>query len=136
MHCGLDDARPLLYVRVRIVNPHDVTIPMYWWSNLAVPEQDDVRVLSPADKAYRHDYDGQLVAHDVPMYEGMDVSYPAHRPAAADLYFRIPQDHRPWIASLNGKGLGLVHTSTQRLFGRKMFNWGVNSGGRHWQEFL
>jgi tetratricopeptide (TPR) repeat protein len=134
--CWLNDTRPLLYVRPRILNPHEVTIPMYWWSNIAVPEAPDVRVLSPADKAYRHDYDGKLVAHDVPMYEGMDVSYPAHRPAAADLYFRIPPGHRPWIASLDGKGLGLVHTSTQRLFGRKMFNWGTNSGGRHWQEFL
>lgn len=127
---------PWLFSRVRIINPHDATIPMYWWSNIAVDEKPDVRVLSPADKAYRHDYDGKLVAHDVPIYDGMDVSYPAHRPAAADLYFRIPEGRRPWIAALDGRGLGLVHTSTSRLSGRKMFNWGVNSGGRHWQEFL
>jgi hypothetical protein len=134
--CWLPDGSPFLLTRVRITNPNDHTVPMYWWSNIAVPERRDVRVLGPADKAYRHDYDGQLVEHDVPVYQGVDVSYTTNRRDAADLYFRIPKGHRPWIAALDGDGRGLVHTSTSRLRGRKMFNWGMSAGGRRWQEFL
>ena len=132
----LPDEVPFLMARVRITNPNDRTIPMYWWSNIAVPEREDVRVLGPATQAYRHDYDGTLVGHDVPMYGGVDVTYTTNRRGAADLYFRIPPENRPWIASLDGEGRGLVHTSTDRLIGRKMFNWGMDPGGRRWQEFL
>jgi hypothetical protein len=109
---------------------------MYWWSNLAVPEREDVRVLSPSTQAYRHDYDGTLVEHDVPIFQETDVTYTTNRRHAADLYFRIPPGRRPWIAALDGNGRGLVHTSTDRLHGRKMFNWGMDPGGRRWQEFL
>ena len=132
----LSDDVPFLFVRPRIINPNDHTIPMYWWSNIAVPERPDVRVLAPAEQAYRHDYDGRLVEHDVPMYEGVDVTYTTNRQSAADLYFRIPPAKRPWIAALDGAGRGLVQTSTERLRGRKMFNWGMDPGGRRWQEFL
>jgi hypothetical protein len=109
---------------------------MYWWSNIAVPEREDVRVLGPSTEAYRHNYDGALVEHDVPFYERTDVTYTTNRRHAADLYFRIPPGHRPWIAALDRNGRGLVHTSTDRLSGRKMFNWGMDPGGRRWQEFL
>jgi len=134
--CWLPDGSPFLMVRVKITNPHDYTIPMYWWSNIAVDEREDVRVIGPADKAFRHDYDGTLVGHDIPYYEETDVTYTTNRRSAADLYFRIPEGHRPWIAALDGQGRGLIHTSTDRLRGRKMFNWGMDPGGRRWQEFL
>jgi hypothetical protein len=31
----LPDSSQALFVRVRIVNPHDYTVPMYWWSNIS-----------------------------------------------------------------------------------------------------
>src|SRR3954471_24645551 len=117
--CWLPNGSPFLMVRVRITNPNDHAVPMYWWSNIAVPERDDVRVLAPAELAYRHDYDGSLVAHDVPVYDGVDVTYTTNRRSAADLYFRIPKGRRPWIAALDRNGAGLIHTSTGRLPGRK-----------------
>lgn len=40
----LPDGSPVLFIRVRIVNPHDREIPMYWWSNISVPETLDVFV--------------------------------------------------------------------------------------------
>ena len=134
--CWLSDDKPFLFVRVRIINPHDYPIPMYWWSNIAIPEKRDVRVLGPSDQAYRHDYDGSLVEHSIPYYEGTDVTYTTNRRWAADMYFRIPPGQRPWIAALDGEGRGLLHTSTDRLIGRKMFNWGVAAGGERWQSFL
>ena len=37
-----------LFARPRIINPHAYTLPMYWWSNIAVPEHPDLRTLAPA----------------------------------------------------------------------------------------
>ncbi len=136
VNCWLPDGSPMLMVRVRIINPHDRIIPMYWWSNIAADERKDVRVLSPAVTAYRHTYDGKIVMRDVPVQDGIDVTYPTNRPAAGDVYYRIDEGHRPWIAALDANGQGLVHTSTSRLRGRKLWAWGMGRGGRRWQEFL
>src|SRR2546430_14535102 len=114
--------------RVPIGNPTDPTITMQWCSNNAVPEPEERRILGPAEQAYRHDYDGSLVEHQVPMYGGVDVTYTTNRRGAADLYFRIPPGHRPWIAALDAGGRGLVHTSTDRLRGRKKVQWGQGPG--------
>src|SRR4051812_2014931 len=108
----LPDDRPFLLTRVRITNPNAHTMPMYWWSNIGVPEREDVRVLGPSDNAYRHDYDGSLVEHDVPIFQGVDVTYTTNRRSAADLYFRIPPERRKWVTALDGDGRGIIHTST------------------------
>jgi hypothetical protein len=131
----LPDGSPVLFVRVRIVNPHDRRVPMYWWSNIAVPETPDIRVLAPADSTYRFDY-RQFDVISLPKAEGIDVTYPSNRTRAGDLFFHIPDGHRPWITALDGEGRGLVHLSTERMMGRKFFCWGMGHGGRHWQEFL
>ncbi len=132
----LPDRSPVLFVRVRIVNPHDREIPMSWWSNIAVPETLGTRVLAPADHAYRFGYDGGLRRADIPLYEGKDVTYPAAQKQAMDFFYRIPDGVRPWIAALDGAGLGLVQTSTDLLKGRKLFMWGTGPGGKRWQEHL
>jgi len=132
----LPDGSTMLYVRVSLVNPHEWEIPMYWWSNIAVPERPDSRVLVPAGEAIVHGYDGSLDTRPAPCYEGVDYSYPTNSPKAKDWYYRIPEGNRPWIASLDADGCGLVQTSTSLLKGRKLFVWGMSDGGRHWQEFL
>jgi hypothetical protein len=132
----LPNGSAYLFARPRISNPNPHSVPMYWWSNIAVEESPDTRVLAPATSAYFHDYDRRLKSHAVPMRDGEDVTYPGRRVSAADLYFRIPPDHRPWVAALDGSGHGLIHTSTERLSGRKMFLWGMDVGGRRWQEYL
>jgi hypothetical protein len=40
---SLPDGLPFLLARVRLVNPHDHEIDMYWWTNIAVPEDEGVR---------------------------------------------------------------------------------------------
>ena len=55
----LPDGSPVLFVRVRITNPNDDTVPMYWWSNIAVPETHQTRVIVPADAAYSFGYGGE-----------------------------------------------------------------------------
>ncbi len=131
----LPDDSPVLFLRVRIRNPHAREIPMYWWSNMAVPETPDTRVIVPAESAYRYTYD-HLDKIPVPTHAGLDYTYATRNARAADFFFHIPDDAWPWIAALDGNGTGLVQVSTQRLKGRKLFVWGIGRGGRNWEEFL
>jgi hypothetical protein len=133
----LPDGSPVLLVRVRIVNPHAHEVPMYWWSNIAVPEGSHTRVIAPADTAYRFGYKGSGLARvPIPVCDGIDVTYPTNMSHAADFFFHVPDGHRPWITALDEEGEGLVQTSTESLKGRKLFVWGMGAGGRKWQEFL
>ena len=133
----LPDGSPVLFVRVRIVNPHDREIPMYWWSNMAAPESTATRVLIPAESAYKFGYGkGGLGVAPVPKVEDVDITYTTNIDRSADFFFHIPDGRRPWITALDGTGRGVIQTSTQQLKGRKLFLWGMGTGGRRWQEFL
>ncbi len=132
----LPDGSTMLLVRVRIVNPHDHAIPMYWWSNIAVDETLRTRVIVPADSAYHNSYSGRIDIRPIPNTLDTDISYPTNIGQSMDFFFRLPAGRRPWIAALDEMGSGLAQTSTARLRGRKLFLWGMGSGGRHWQEFL
>ncbi|MET7575465.1 DUF5107 domain-containing protein [Streptomyces sp. NPDC005492] len=130
----LPDGSDFLYVGVRIRNPHERPAPVYWWSNIAVPEER--RVLAPADEAWHFGYERRLRRVPVPSYDGVDRTYPLNSPYAADYFYELPDGRRRWIAALDGEGHGLVQTSTDVLRGRKLFVWGTGSGGRRWQEWL
>jgi Domain of unknown function (DUF5107) len=125
-----------LFVRVRLDNPNSHSVPMYWWSNIAVPESPDVRVVAPAQTAYTYEYWNQVHAIPVPEHQGLDITYSTNIPYASDYFFRIPNGTRPWIAALDRDGRGLIQTSTSKQIGRKLFAWGTQPGGRRWQEFL
>jgi len=133
----LPDNSPWLFVRVKLTNPTAQPLEMYWWSNIAVPETPDLRVLAPADGALRWSYDGKMDRIPMPYdSERNDFSYPVNSPGSADFFWDIPQKQRKWEAALDGEGRGLIHASTAALSGRKLFVWGMGPGGRHWQEFL
>ncbi|ACU69821.1 conserved hypothetical protein [Catenulispora acidiphila DSM 44928] len=144
----LPEGSPALMVHVSLHNPAETPTPVYWWSNIAVPQGPDVRVVAPAKRAFHFDYTAQLKLIDFPQNAATDTaaatdadsaadqSYPARFPAAADFFMDIPSDERRWIAALDTNGSGLVQTSTDRLIGRKLFQWGVGAGGQRWQEWL
>ncbi len=132
----LPEGSAVLLVHVRIVNPNDVETPMYWWSNVAVPQADDVRVLAPADEAWQLANESPLRRVPIPVLDGQDRTYTTRASEATDYFFAIADDQRRWIAALDGSGTGLVQTSTDRLRGRKLFLWGRSPGGDHWQEWL
>lgn len=125
-----------LYVGVRVRNPHERPAPVYWWSNIAVPEDGGTRVLAPAEEAWHFGYERSLRRIPVPEWEGADRTYPLRSEYPADFFYEVRDGDRPWIASLDADGRGLVQTSTARLRGRKLFVWGAGGGGRRWQEWL
>ncbi|MBA3308962.1 MAG: DUF5107 domain-containing protein [Nocardioidaceae bacterium] len=125
-----------LHVYVRIRNPNDTAVPMYWWSNAAVPERPDVRVVAPATRAYATSYDGTVRSVPVPAHQSVDRTWPTRNTYAADFFFDLGRISRPWIAAVDGSGHGLGQASTARLLGRKLFCWGTGAGGRRWQRWL
>jgi hypothetical protein len=125
-----------LFVRVRLINPHPMEMPMYWWSNIAVEETPQTRVLIPAETAFQHNGNAPLDIMPMPTLEGRDIMYARNVDAAREIYFRIADGQRPWVAAVNGDGRGLIQASTARLQGRKLFYWGMNAGGRNWQRYL
>ena len=137
VEAALPEDSPVLFVRVRIDNAGDEDTAVYWWSNMAVNEKEDVRVLVPADRSFRWGYGGKLTKVPVPYSDVFkDISYTMNLPQAMDYFFDIPQGQRRWISALNGEGYGFCQSSTDVLIGRKLFVWGMGAGGRHWQEFL
>lgn len=127
----LPPGSPFLFARVRLINPHDYELPMYWWSNTGMAELDGGRVITPADTTYHG-----MTVYDCPVIKGLDYSYPTQVRRAYDLFFRIPPERRPWEVYVDRDGRGYVHTSTARLKGRKLFAWGMAQGGRRWGEYL
>jgi hypothetical protein len=125
-----------LYVGIRLHNPSDTEVPAYWWSNIAVEQSPETRVLVPSDQAWRFGYGKRLDLIDVPLYEGTDLTYPMRHGRAVDFFFEPLAGERPWIASVDADGNGLVQASTERLQGRKLFVWGEGAGGQRWQEWL
>ncbi|MFD5892726.1 DUF5107 domain-containing protein [Streptomyces sp. NPDC060366] len=132
----LPDDSDFLHVGVRIRNPHQGPAPVYWWSNIAVPEDEHTRVLAPADEAWHFGYERSLRRVPVPEYDGVDRTYPLRGEYPADYFYEVPLDARKWITSLDADGHGLVQTSTDTLRGRKLFLWGAGRGGRRWQRWL
>jgi Domain of unknown function (DUF5107) len=132
----LPEDSDFLYVGARIRNPHDRPVPVYWWSNIAVPEQEGTRVLVPAEETWYFAYERRLRSIPVPEWDGVDRSYALRSEFPADYFYEIPVRDRKWIASLDDQGRGLVQTSTDLLRGRKLFVWGHGPGGRRWQQWL
>lgn len=130
----LPEGSKMLFARNRIINPLPEIVPMYWWSNIAVPETPETRVVVDADSAYVADNNTSLAP--LPEYNGDDVTYPYNVPAAGDYFYNIPRKNRKFEAALDENGNGFVHASTYRLKGRKLFCWGQNPGGDRWQEYL
>lgn len=126
-----------LLADTRVINPDPEPKPLYYWTNIAVPESPGTRVLARADHAWRTDYAGRLsrVAVPHPDSPDADISYPARATRAADYFFETDPPGR-FVAAVEPDGRGVAQTGTDQLRGRKLFLWGDGPGGRRWQEWL
>lgn len=135
MDFWLETDSSFLNCRMRVVNETSEVVPMYWWSNIAVPEYENGRVIVPAKKAYTHT---NKIVHkvDIPVVNGIDVTDYKKIPFSVDYFFELDKQEPKYIANVNEEGYGLLHYSTERLCSRKLFSWGNNSASDHWQDFL
>lgn len=135
----LPDHSSTLYLRCRIENRSADEKHMYWWSNIAVPENQGTRIIVPTDESFLCCYNEDHYELDkikIPYAMETDVSYPLNMKASHDFFYKIPEDTPKWIAAVQPDGVGLLQCSTDRQKGRKLFVWGNAAGGRNWNEFL
>ena len=130
----------VLYLHDTIENPQESETWTYWWSNIAVPETKETRVIVPTGRSFLSTYDdGHYVLDktDIPYWHGVDASYPTRLRRSLDFFYEIPKEsHERWIAAVEGDGIGLAQLSTKEMLGRKLFVWGQGQGGRNWGKFL
>ena len=91
MDFWLGEKDRFLNCRMRIVNESSQVIPMYWWSNMAVPEYEGGRVVVPAGQAFTY-ADGAVFKVDIPVVQGVDVTDYQKIPRSVDYFFDIPQE--------------------------------------------
>lgn len=126
-----------LMASTRVVNPDPEPKPLYYWTNIAVAETADTRVLVPADTAWRTDYNGVLERVPVPFPDGsVDISVARDSRYAADYFFEVAHQDGRLVCAVEPDGRGFAQTSTQALHGRKLFLWGNGPGGQRWQDWL
>lgn len=121
---------------VRIENPNEEVVPMYWWSNMATPEYPGGRVAVAASRAYNNSDGMGIKKSSIPVDRGIDVSYPENIPDTIDYFYDIPDREQKFIANTDKDGFGLLRWSSLRLKGRKLFSWGHRKGSAHWQSLL
>lgn len=124
-----------LNARMRLVNETDEVIPMYWWSNMAVPEYENGRIVVPAKKAYTF-RDGCVCKVDIPMVDGIDITHYENIPSSIDYFFEIPKESPKYIVHMDADGYGVLQMSTARQQARKLFSWGHKPGADRWQSYL
>lgn len=135
----LPEKSRFLFARVAVMNIRNEVTPMYFWSNIAVPQLPGCRVIVPAFDTYANVYDrGAHALSRIPLPdgEGFDGSYPENFATVRDYFYNIPDDTRKYEVVMYRDGYGMLFASTKRLQGRKLFVWGESNGGKHWQRKL
>jgi Domain of unknown function (DUF5107) len=130
-----DEAK--LWIHPKLINPNTHSIQAYWWTNIAAPLEEGLRILSPADYCIEHvQPDDHLESFPFPHRQGYDGSYPTNYNYAASVFFRRPKQERPWLSAVYEDGHALLHTSTPTALGRKLFVFGGHAGGQRWMDYL
>ncbi len=138
----LPENSPFLQAHCRVINPVAKEQALYWWTNIAITEKPDIRVLAPVQRVIYVDlggdehFYGEANLPALPTTKGKDGSYPTNFDFASEYFYQCDGEEMPWEAALDGEGKGFIEASTDQFKYRKMFCWGMHQGGRHWQEFL
>ncbi len=133
--CFLEEDDTFLNCRMKIVNRGGEVLPMYWWSNIAVPEFAGGRLIVPARAAYFSDM-RKVEKVPSPTVNGVDISFYQSIADQSDFFFELEPGKPRYIAAFDPHGEGLLQLSTNRLQARKLFSWGRKPGADRWQQFL
>lgn len=145
----LPSGSQFLHMYAKIINPFDIPVSTYWWTNIDLPEVEGVRVFSATDEVIYYmsreqmkEYPGysNMAVGNLPYLEavpGKDISYPRNYPFATDYFFQIPEtDPMPWEAAAYPDGFVMYEASSPNLRFHKLFCWGVSTGGQRWRDYL
>lgn len=135
----LPDGSPHLISHVKIINPFKQETTMYWWTNIAVPDDGKTRVLA-SNKNVISFVDNACSLERLPYlkaFDGRDMSYPVNASRAFDFFIQKDKDgESTWEAAAYSDGTVFYERSTAPLYYKKLFCWGNHRAGDHWQEFL
>lgn len=139
----------VLYAHTRIINDDPEDKPVYWWTNVALPEEKNVRVFSCTDEVMfiRPESMGSSLRVErvfghaklpyIPTLPDIDSTYPANATYSNEYFFQNSKDLlSTWGAAAYNDGRLFFERATGMLRYRKMFCWGSHRGGRKWCEFL
>lgn len=95
-----------LYASTRVLNPDREEKPLYYWTNIAVPETPGTRVLVAADSAWRTDYDGLLTRVSVPHPDdvAVDISTLRRSTHAADYFYEVAEQRGRHLVAVEPDG--------------------------------
>ena len=127
-----------LIVHVKIVNPFPTDTTTYWWTNVAAPDNGNMRVLASAKQVISFT-SGTMRYETLPNLAGVngDPTSPNSFSRSYD-YFIQPSfpEECTWEAAVYDDGVALFERSTPPLSYKKLYVWGVHRAGQHWQDFL
>ena len=141
-----DDSRQL-FAHVTIINDTTEDVSMYWWTNIAVREEDGCRVFSSTKEVMylepksvypgsEHCF-GHGIMPELPILPGKDASYPQNFTYSSEYFFQNGKELvSPWESITYRDGSAFFERSTQPLRTRKMFCWGTHRGGQQWKDYL
>src|SRR3954469_1422878 len=97
-----------LYASTRVINPDPQEKPLYYWTNIAVPETPGTRVLTTAHAAWRTEYTGALRRVPVPHPDGadVDISCPMASRSPADYFYDLRGQAGGHIVAVEPDGRG------------------------------
>lgn len=138
MDFHLPEDSPFLYAHIKVFNPFKEDTTTYWWTNIAIPEDGNTRVLSSCENAIV--FSTGMTYETLPeisLFPGKDLSYPHNASRAFDYFFQSPDGIKSsWEGGAYKDGLVFFDRATAPLLYHKMFCWGNHSAGKHWQDFL
>ena len=127
-----------LITHVKIVNPFPTETTTYWWTNVAAPDNGNMRVLASAKQVISFT-SGTMRYETLPNLVGVkgDPTSPNSFSRSYD-YFIQPTypEECTWEAAVYDDGVSLFERSTPPLSYKKLYVWGVHRAGQHWQDFL
>ena len=105
-----------LYASTRVINPDPEEKPLYYWTNVAMPECRRTRVLTTAVAAWRTEYTGALNRVPVPtqIAPDVDISHPMASRFPADYFYDLQGQRGRHIVSVEPDGSGFAQTSHAR----------------------
>lgn len=139
----------VLMAHVRIINPDPKPQSMYWWTNIAIESEEQLRVFSGTDEVLFLRPEsisdntnpvrifGKTRLPELPTLPNKDSTYPMSATYANEYFFQNQANPEvTWSAAAYESGRLFFERSTMPLRYRKMFCWGSHRGGKRWCDYL